>query len=269
MIKLLPTTNFTYYRKQNSCYYRRHRAVASRSSYSPPNPNSFSRYIPGERYMDHGERKSFVLPCGRTLAQSWAALRKAWLGFKIARSNGEAALMTHYASFIIKVQMEMGIPTTVFESNIIDDSDYCEIMDRTCFNEKFVENENECTIEEVGPDYDSMMDDARSKVNHNAVEMTPPRQNIFDKSKNSCFHISPAKEENKLQPTTTTQTNHIKKGCNFIIPEKPSERRGVGFCYRKYPDDFRQAQSRDMIKGWEQQQREVVEENPSLLQLFG
>ena len=116
----------------------------------------------------------------------------------------------------------MGIPTTVFESNIIDDSDYCEIIDRSWFNEKFVGNENEFTNEEVGPDYDSMMDDARSKVIHNAVEMTPPRQNIFDKSKNSCFHISPAKEENKLQPTTTTQANHIKKGCNFIIPEKPS-----------------------------------------------
>ena len=120
-----------------------------------------------------------------------------------------------------------------------------------------------CTIEEVGPDYDSMMDDARNKVNHNAVEMTPPRQNIFDKTKKSCFHISPAKEENKLQPTTTTPTNHIKKSCNFIIPEKPSERRGVGFCYRKYPVDFGLAQSREMIKGWEQQQTEVVEENPT------
>ena len=47
------------------------------------------------------------------------------------------------------------------------------------------------------------------------------------------------------------------------ISEKQSERRGVGFCYRKYPVDSRQAQSRDMIKGWEQQQTEVVEENPS------
>ena len=145
----------------------------------------------------HGScrKKIFRPPCGRTLAQSWSALRKSWLGFKIARSNGDAALMTHYASFINKVQMEMGIPTTVFDSNIIDELDFSEIIDRTCFNEKFVENENECTIEEVGPDYDSMMDDARSKMNHNAVEMTPPRQNIFDKSKNSCFHISPAKEE--------------------------------------------------------------------------
>jgi hypothetical protein len=263
----MPTANFTFYRKQNGCYYRSkprrwHRAVASRSSYSSPNPNSFSRYIPGERHMDHNERKSVVLPCGRTLAQSWAALRKAWLGFKIARSNGDAALMTHYASFINKVQMEMGIPTTVFESNIINELDFYEIIDRSCFNEKFLENENECTIEQVGPDYDSIMDDARSKMNHNAVEMTPPSQKIFE-SKNSCFHISPAKEAIKLQPATTTQTNHIKKGCNFIIPEKPSKRRGVGFCYRKYPEDFKQAQSRDKIKGWEQPQTDVVEEDPS------
>ena len=59
----------------------------------------------------------------------------------------------------------------------------CEIMDR--FGEKFVENE--CTIEEDGPDYDSITDDARSKVKNNAVEMIPPRQNIFDNSKKSCL----------------------------------------------------------------------------------
>ena len=104
--------------------------------------------------MDHYERKSFVLPCGKTLAQSWAALRKAWLGFKIARSNGDTALVTYYASFIIKVQMEMGLQATTFDSDILP-IDFCptdcEINDRSCFDEKFVENE--CTIEEDGQDW--------------------------------------------------------------------------------------------------------------------
>ena len=155
--------------------------------------------------MDHYERKSFVLPCGKTLAQSWAALRKAWLGFKIARSNGDTALMTYYASFIIKVQMEMGMQTTTFDSDILP-LDFCptdcEIMDRSCFDEKFVENE--CTIEEDDPDYDSFMADARSKVNHKAEVMTQPRQNIFDKSKKSCLYILRKRRRTnlsqKLQP---------------------------------------------------------------------
>jgi len=83
-------------------------------------------------------------------------------------------------------------------------------------------------------------------VNHNAEEMTPPRQNIFDKSKKSCLY---ERKENKLRTKITTQTRHIEKSCDFIIPEKPSKHRGVGFCYRKYPDDANEAQSRDMIKG--------------------
>lgn len=37
----------------------------------------------------------------------------------------------------------------------------------------------------------------------------------------------------------------------------------MGFCYRKYSDDSNQTQSRDKIEGWEQQQREVIEEEPS------
>ena len=74
-------------------------------------------------------------------------------------------------------------------------------MDRSCFGEKFVENE--CTIEEDDPDYDSFMDDARSKVNHKAEEMTPPRQNIFDNSKKSCSVSQKRRRINfsqKLQP---------------------------------------------------------------------
>ena len=39
--------------------------------------------------MSHNERKSFVLRCGRTLGQSWGALNKAWLAFKIAHAKDD------------------------------------------------------------------------------------------------------------------------------------------------------------------------------------
>ena len=35
-----------------------------------------------------------------------------------------------------------------------------------------------------------MMDDASSEVNPKTKEMTPLRQNIFDKSKNYCWYIT-------------------------------------------------------------------------------
>ena len=53
--------------------------------------------------------------------------------------------------------MEMGMPTTIFESNILEDEAIYEIIGRFCFNGKFVKNE--CTIEENGPDYDFMLDE--------------------------------------------------------------------------------------------------------------
>ena len=208
--------------------------------------------------MDHGERKSFILPCGKTLTQSWAALRKAWLGFKIARSNGDTALMTHYASFIVKVQMEMAMPTTIFESNILDDEAIYEIIGRFCFNGKFVKNE--CTIEENGPDYDFMLDDTRSKMNHNAEHMIPPRQNIFHTSKKTWMYIAQEQGENKPQSKITAQPRLIEKSCKFIIPQKPPKLRGVGFCFRKYPYEPNEARSQDKIKEWEQLQIKIDEE---------
>ena len=72
--------------------------------------------------MHHTERKSVELPCGVTVAESWGGLRKAWLGFKIAHANKDTLLMTHYATFIRKVQTEMGIQVTQFDPDILDES---------------------------------------------------------------------------------------------------------------------------------------------------
>ena len=71
--------------------------------FGPRNPNAFSRYIKNKSIMSSLERKSFKLPCGKTLAQSWGALRKAWLAFKIAHRNYDywkiRRVHTHYKKF--------------------------------------------------------------------------------------------------------------------------------------------------------------------------
>ena len=64
-----------------------------------------------------------------TLAESWAGLRKAWLGFKIAKANNDALLMTHYATFIRKVQIEMGIQVTEFDPDILAPNIFDEPVD--------------------------------------------------------------------------------------------------------------------------------------------
>ena len=71
--------------------------------------------------MGHLERKSFKLPCGKTLAQSWGALRKAWLAFKIAHSNYDYYKMREYAHIIRNLQIQMGIQITIFDEDLLDD----------------------------------------------------------------------------------------------------------------------------------------------------
>ena len=109
--------SFRHYRRSRNCYYeggprrprRWNKPVASHSPYGPPNPNALSGHITNERRMTHIERRSFVLPCGKTLGESWGALRKAWLAFKIAKSNGDTQTMRDYARIIRTLQLQMAI----------------------------------------------------------------------------------------------------------------------------------------------------------------
>ena len=77
------------------------------------------------------ERKNFVLPCGYTLAQSWDALRKCWKGFIISKSHDNSAGMSEYASRIRKLQQEMGIQVTKFDSDILEEEDLNQIQQDT------------------------------------------------------------------------------------------------------------------------------------------
>jgi len=185
--------------------------VTSDSRYGSRNPNALSKYIPDEDMMHHSERKSFTLPCGWTLAQSWAALRKAWLGFKIASSNGDSILMTHYASFIIRVQTEMGIQVTDFDPAILGTEN-----SRTCLykEQPEIETETKNELEERSLDYDSMMEEARTSTNPISLNIDPPRKNIFGNSKNSCWYppknscwYPPQEKKGYLQSNVNLPTN--------------------------------------------------------------
>ena len=81
-----------------------------------------SSYLNGEKEMTAEERKNVLLPCGCTIAESWAALRKCWLGFDITKDQGDKDGMAEYANRIRKMQAEMGIKPTNFDSDILDEN---------------------------------------------------------------------------------------------------------------------------------------------------
>lgn len=169
---------------------RGRRAVASHSKNDPSNPASFSRYIRNEGAMHHLERKEAILPCGYKVRESWAALRRSWQGFKIAHSIGDMARKRHYATFIHKVQQEMGIALTPFEPGLVDEQE-------TTTSEGALETnsaEGESTTiadtniewgDENLPNFEEMM----STVAGN-TEIPDPREEIFakyeDRSQSSC-----------------------------------------------------------------------------------
>jgi hypothetical protein len=50
----------------------------------------------------------------RTKGQTWAALKKSWKGYKIAKVKGEKENMVEYATRIRKLQKELGYPQSKF-----------------------------------------------------------------------------------------------------------------------------------------------------------
>jgi hypothetical protein len=207
---------------------RWHRAVGSHSRYDFPNWSAFSRYIDNEDTMHHSERKSFELPCGKTVAESWGGLRKAWLGFKIALANHDAALMTHYASFIRKVQIEMGIQVTEFDPDIL----VPDILDEPVDNETETvrsyayqkASSDQITDQEL--DYDSIMENARSNIDDRYEIISAPRQNIFGSSpaspRNACLHPRVSKASKATVEADKNRTIHVRRSCIHIPPRKQS-----------------------------------------------
>jgi hypothetical protein len=198
--------------------------------------------------MYHNDRKSFILPCGRSVGESWAAIRKAWLGFKIAFSNDDTALMTHYASFITKVQTEMGIRVTNFDPAILNEQAIDEIS-RSCFYKK--QPETRVRLEEKSLDYDLVMEKARTFTNTKSLNISPPRQNIFNRPKNSCWY-SPQEKKDYSRQKIVTQTRNTEKSCMWSSDKTPmsnGEEKSPS-CYYKAPNSG-EGQSQDKLDGWD------------------
>jgi hypothetical protein len=129
--------------------------------------------------MHHTERKETILPCGYTVAESWAALRKSWLGFKIARSNFDTIRATEYASIITKLQVEMGIPPTNFDADILDEEEAATIKTQSAGADQSWDCPLEIVIddpetEDELPNYDVIMNNPCT-----TAIRTGPREEIF------------------------------------------------------------------------------------------
>jgi hypothetical protein len=62
-----------------------------------------------------------VLKSGYTVDQTWKGLKKAWLGYTIAKNKGEDDKLVYYASVIQKLRKELGLPVANFPLLDIDE----------------------------------------------------------------------------------------------------------------------------------------------------
>jgi hypothetical protein len=58
--------------------------------------------------------KSSAKPVIHTKGQTWAALKKCWRAYKIAKVKDEKENMLEYAKRIRSLQMELGLPQAPF-----------------------------------------------------------------------------------------------------------------------------------------------------------
>jgi len=137
--------------------------------------------------MTHTDRKSFVLPCGKTLGDSWGALRKSWHGFKIAHNNGDADRMRKYAEFIRKIQLQMAIDLTPFDLDLLDQETIGRIENEVKMQEKaMAENcraeSNALTgnsnVGERNYDYDTLLTEGKNEIK--PIDLPAPNEEKFD-----------------------------------------------------------------------------------------
>lgn len=179
-----------YVTRENNIYYRRRRrAVGSHTPWGKRNPHALSSYLIGEKKMTAEDRKSAELPCGFTIAESWAALRKSWLGFYITKSQGDLIEMAEYAKRIRKIQAQMGINPTNFDSNILDENTALLIDQsyrKSATQLNGIQDGEQPTVESDEIDYEQIMG-APTANNENRPS---PRQEIFttrlSRRNNSC-----------------------------------------------------------------------------------
>lgn len=169
---------FAKIRRQNSVYYRfRRRAVGSHSPWGARNPNGLSSHIVNESLLEAEARKRVLLPCLKTVAQSWAALRKCWLAFNIAKSQDNMSGMQKYAFRIRKIQAQMAIRPTDFDTDILDENTV-RLIDTKYRSQaqqnQELDNVKESRRETTELNYDEIMTRPNS-----TVKLPEPREKIF------------------------------------------------------------------------------------------
>ncbi len=185
------------------------------------NPSAYSQKRPEEFGMDWKSRGQIELPSGFTIGETWAGIRKSWLGFKVAKDNGDRALMSKYAHSIRKMQADMGISETIFDDDLLSEDAIKQIeMQMNILNasydavrkNKVEEFNRELQQEERVPDYEAIMHDARNEL----PEAPLPREEIFvtyKENENSCpVPIEPACEVMHDTPVKK------RKSCPYVPP---------------------------------------------------
>jgi hypothetical protein len=79
--------------------------------------------------------QSTLLKSGYTVDQTRKGLKKAWLGYTIAKNKGEEDKMVYYASVIQKLQKELGYTTGIANFPHLD-------LDKDMANEKSSRKKN-------------------------------------------------------------------------------------------------------------------------------
>jgi hypothetical protein len=158
--------------------------------------------------MYHGQTKETILPCGYSVAESWAALKKCWQGFKIANASSDVERMAEYASYIRKVQLEMGISVTCFDPWILED----QIESDDEANDEYATNKEENILEEYPEDdYDEIMYEARKDLRRQSCDS--PRNHLFDSSLE--FMKSDELDESDSSVKIPTVDKEISEECNL------------------------------------------------------
>jgi hypothetical protein len=85
--------------------------------------------------------QSTVLKSGYTVNQTWKGIRKAWLGYTIAKNKGVDVRMVYYAEVIQKLRRELDLPPAIFPHVDID-TDITKEKKKKSSRKKNSENDN-------------------------------------------------------------------------------------------------------------------------------
>ncbi len=185
---------------------------------TPKRLSPLSCYIEKEESMDNESRKKFKLPCGYTPANSWAALKKAWRGFKIARANNDSGTMAKYARVITKLEIQMGIERKKFDDGLVDEETTARlILENVNLKDKRIWRNCRQKIDERTPEYNEPL--ASIPVDKPSIY---PRGQIFDSTEVHVQSSKTRKDNCQYQvpvPRANVQSSKTRKdNCQYQVP---------------------------------------------------